>query len=139
MPAPGEVQALKDVKRVVTEHGQTLKFQISEDKPSDITRDKYRSVRKITGPIFIEKSFPVRYSPSDKLLSKHGITEKVDILVYTSTLLWRENHSLEFDDIYKYLIQVQMPDKRLYQGKHVVTHSHYGDDFLYIVFGLVKN
>ncbi len=135
MPAPGETIALKDVQRTVNSYGRIVKFQNNNDS-GDVTRDNYKSIKKRSGTIIEQKSFPIRFSPSDKELSEAGMTEKVDVIVWTSNLNWSDA-TITFKDLYSYQMVMEV-DSVKYKVTQKNKISHFGNNHLWITFGGVK-
>ena len=131
------VCAQADIKRMVDERGDLVKFNYRTE--DDVDRDPYGSIEKRKTPAapLLFRAFPVEFSPSQKKLEKAGIVEECDVLIYTAMQDWR-NNGIGFADIEFATRNTVELQGESYEIKSKGLSSQFSDSFLYLTFGLVK-
>ena len=127
--------ALRDVYNVVRQYGSSV--DILQQTEAQTERDAYGSIINRQPVTLTVNAFPVEIEPSEKKLQSLGINEQVSILIYLSKLECDER-GLTFDEINTILhtfqwqgVEYKITTKRFF--------SHFGDDYLYIVLGGIRN
>jgi len=127
--------ALWNVKTIVNVYGDYVSLlKIHE---SSLDRDSFGNISSYNSNIEIKiKSFPIRFSPSQKILESTGIREQVDAIFYFSSTEFEEAISKvgEIDLIRWKLIY----DNISYNIKEKNYYSQFGNKFLYVVLGVNK-
>lgn len=126
----GASSALRDVRNVVRDFGQTITII---NPPSIVTNDYGDIISRETSNVFNPKAFPITFSPSDKDLQKAGLTIKVDVIVYLSKLEM-ETIGLLFEDIEADQSELKIRGRQ-YLVKQTNEASQYADEFLYYTVG----
>ena len=125
---------LLDVKRVVNTYGSTIELEFNAE--TDITRGDYKDRKRWSGTVITIKAFPIEFNPSPKMLEKLGVTEKIDVLAYTSTQDWVNKTTL-YKDMEKANIQMKI-DSEIFENRIVRRFSQFADKFLYVIFGGIR-
>jgi hypothetical protein len=129
------LSALQNVKTIVNAYGDYVSLlKIPE---SNLDRDNFNNISYSNSNIEIKiKSFPIRFSPTQKILESTGIREQVDAIFYFSSTDFEEAISKvgEIDVIRWKLIY----DNISYNIKEKNYYSQFGNKFLYVVLGVNK-
>lgn len=125
------VGAKRDVYFVARNYGRKVEFEFNPE--SKIVRNLYND-RKTWEPLILcVNAFPIEHNPTDKQLEHAGVTDPVDVLVYTPWLAW-ENQGIVYEDIERNNLRMRVR-KEVFEVTVVRQLSHFGEDFLYLVFG----
>ena len=124
-----------DIYCAACEYGMDIIFNLRTE--STVHRDRYRSIDRMetTTPTTI-KALPVTFQPNRKQLEKAGLTEEVEVLVYTASKFW-DDLSIDFDDISMIVATVDLLGKE-YSIKEKGLSGQIGNSWGYYTFGLVK-
>lgn len=129
--------AQRDVLRTIKCYG--AKVLISNGNEEDLERDEYGSIIDYSSLYLELSAFPVEFSPSQKTLEKVGIRENVDVIFYLSKLELDQNEISYSDNDIDTIRQIISFQGVEYKIKSKNPYSLFGDDFLYVVIGAVKN
>lgn len=127
--------ALRDVYNVVNQYGSTV--AILQQSEEQTERDEYGSIINREPISVYVNAFPVELDPSEKKLQSLGINEQISVLIYLSKLEC-DNKGLTFEKINTILhtfqwqgVEYKITTKRYF--------SHFGNEYLYIVLGGIRN
>lgn len=123
-------QALIDVRDTVREWGEPLDFFIRSEE--DIKRGSLGSAISHSTRAVRVYAYPIEQVTSEKQLSKAGLSEQCNTIVYTAALSWKE---LDIDNFDVSRMTVAL-DGREWKVSQVGRTGRFGGECQYITFGL---
>lgn len=129
--------AQKDVQDIANERGQRVIFD--EKVEGEVVRDRYGSIMnraEADSTPFSIWALPVEYRPTTRSLEQAGLREEAEVLVCTPKKSW-DDLGVRFEDIDQTKTTARINDNT-YEVREKVLDDHYGEDYLYINFGLFK-
>lgn len=124
--------ALIDAKEFIDERGDEIILNVSLE--SDVTRDRYGSIKKHSPSEIVMCAFPIEFNPTDGRLEKAGIKENIDLMITLSQKDFIDN-DLTIDDIDDIRWRVVVKGKT-YSIKDKNEINQMADTYLNIVLGL---
>ena len=127
--------ALSDVEEIAIERGKSVTF-IKRDEDG-VTRDAYGSVKtRASTEKILFKAMPVDFQPTRRALELAGLRQEADVLVCTCKKKWNDL-GIDFEDIDSERVTIEIEEKT-YEIKEKTLMDQFGEDFLYIVFGVFR-
>jgi len=129
-----QINALQDAADYLYERGVDIDIYVVDE--TDISRDKYNSVKKRTPEYVTLHAFPVVYNPTDDQLKEAGIREQVDLMITVATKHLTDNSlSYKLLDTGRFEIGY---DGNVYSIKDKNQKNHFSHVYLNVVLGLSK-
>ena len=129
--------ALLDTQNVVNEYGTEIEISISGE--TDVTRDKYNSIKRRIGAdsVILEfKAFPVEFSPNRHQIEKAGLKEVCECMIHTAYKDWTDfGYDVDKLDLTRMTVLI---DGWSFRMKEKGYSDRFTSSFLYVTFGLAK-
>ena len=126
--------ALLDTKMIIDERGISIVINLIDE--TNITRDKYNSIKQRGTSTLTINAYPLIFSPTDEDKSDAGLREDTDVIAHTAMLDWT-NAGFDIDTIDLIRAEVFISGD-IYEVRDKAKISQFGTSYLYVVLGLNK-
>ena len=123
-------QALMDVRNTVREWGEPLDFFIRSEE--DVKRGSLGSPVSHSTKSVRVYAYPIERVTTEKQLTKAGLSEQCNTIVYTAALSWKDLDINNFD-VSRMTVGY---DGREWQVSQLGKVGKFGGEYQYITFGL---